>query len=161
MCVLWCALRWLDLVYLLVQLEKSHLCTLFLDSSSSRSRSSCCTLGSCFGGDPLNNPPVVPCWSRTTVCGGRVMSLMTAACACCTAAAAAGWSLLTMWICLAAFLGWSGTATNDFLLMLFMVSSDASLSDSSSSESVEKRLVGKRMVPTLVLPGEEEEEEDP
>ena len=96
---------------------------------------------------------------RTTVCGGRVMSLMTAACACCTAAAAAGWSLLTMWICLAAFLGCSGTATNDFLLMLFMVSSDASLSDSSSSESVEKRLVGKRMVPTLVLPGEEEEED--
>ena len=59
----------------------------------------------------------------------------------------------------------TGTATRDLLPAplpkRFTVWSDASLSDSSSSESVEKRLVGKRMVPTLVLPGDEEEEEEP
>ena len=98
-----------------------------------------------------------------------MISLMTAACACCTWAAesaAGGWSLLLrMWICRAAWLLVGGVAActkGDFLLGLPAWPREASLSSessSSSSESVEKRLAGKqRMVPTLVLPGEDDDE---
>ena len=80
--------------------------------------------------------------------------------------AAAGCSLLLrMWIWRAAWLlagGVQGTCTKgDLLALLVRPPTEASLSSDSSdsSESVEKRLAGKRrMVPTLVLPGEDDDD---